>query len=54
MLSAKISALANGALAHAFELDNLTRPGAGVHLVRAPHRCWPWAIAQTHGSSAVT
>ncbi|MBV9860493.1 MAG: MmgE/PrpD family protein [Alphaproteobacteria bacterium] len=25
------AALANGALAHAFELDSLTRPGAGVH-----------------------
>ena len=25
------AALANGALAHAFESDNLTRPGAGVH-----------------------
>src|SRR5215468_1304630 len=25
------AALANGALAHAFELDNLTKPGCGVH-----------------------
>ena len=25
------AALANGALAHAFELDNLTKPGSGVH-----------------------
>src|SRR6202035_4449617 len=25
------TALANGALAHAFELDSLTRPGAGAH-----------------------
>jgi len=30
-LSAPAAALANGALAHAFELDSLTRPGAGVH-----------------------
>jgi 2-methylcitrate dehydratase PrpD len=28
---APAAALANGALAHAFESDNLTRPGAGVH-----------------------
>jgi 2-methylcitrate dehydratase PrpD len=30
-VTAPAAALANGALAHAFELDNLTRPGAGVH-----------------------
>jgi 2-methylcitrate dehydratase PrpD len=30
-VSAPAAALANGALAHAFELDSLTRPGAGVH-----------------------
>jgi len=30
-LQAPAAALANGALAHAFELDSLTRPGAGVH-----------------------
>src|SRR5262252_2135028 len=28
---APAAALANGALAHAFELDSLTRPGAGAH-----------------------
>jgi 2-methylcitrate dehydratase PrpD len=30
-VQAGAAALANGALAHSFELDNLTRPGAGVH-----------------------
>ncbi len=30
-LHAPAAALANGALAHAFESDNLTKPGAGVH-----------------------
>lgn len=30
-LQASAAALANGAFAHAFESDNLTRPGAGVH-----------------------
>ena len=30
-VQAPSAALANGALAHAFELDSLTRPGAGVH-----------------------
>ncbi len=30
-VEAPSAALANGALAHAFELDSLTRPGAGVH-----------------------
>ena len=31
MVQAPAAALANGALAHAFELDSLTRPGAGAH-----------------------
>src|SRR5438128_7452140 len=30
-VQAPAAALANGALAHAFELDALTRPGAGAH-----------------------
>jgi|SRR5271165_382052 len=30
-VQASAAALANGALAHAFELDSLTRPGAGAH-----------------------
>src|SRR5215813_10923688 len=30
-VQANAAALANGALAHAFELDSLTRPGAGTH-----------------------
>ncbi len=30
-VTAPAAALANGGLAHAFELDSLTRPGAGVH-----------------------
>ena len=30
-VQAPAAALANGALAHAFELDSLTRPGAGAH-----------------------
>jgi 2-methylcitrate dehydratase PrpD len=30
-VQATAAAFANGALAHAFELDNLTRPGSGVH-----------------------
>jgi 2-methylcitrate dehydratase PrpD len=30
-VQAPVAALANGALAHAFELDSLTRPGAGAH-----------------------
>ena len=30
-MQAPAAALANGALAHAFELDSLTRPGAGAH-----------------------
>lgn len=43
-------ALANGTLAHAFESDNLTRPGDGVH----PHATLlplGLAIAQEHGNS---
>lgn len=31
MVQAPSAALANGTLAHAFESDNLTKPGAGVH-----------------------
>ena len=31
LVQAQAAAFANGALAHAFELDNLTKPGAGVH-----------------------
>jgi 2-methylcitrate dehydratase PrpD len=31
LVQAPAAAFANGALAHAFELDNLTSPGAGVH-----------------------
>jgi 2-methylcitrate dehydratase PrpD len=31
VVQAPSAALANGALAHAFELDSLTRPGAGAH-----------------------
>jgi 2-methylcitrate dehydratase PrpD len=31
LVQAPAAALANGALAHAFELDSLTRPGAGAH-----------------------
>ncbi|MSP00008.1 MAG: MmgE/PrpD family protein [Acetobacteraceae bacterium] len=31
LLQAPAAALANGTLAHAFESDNLTKPGAGVH-----------------------
>jgi 2-methylcitrate dehydratase PrpD len=44
------AALANGALAHAFESDNLTRPGAGVHpgATLLPPAL---AIAQERGSS---
>jgi len=49
-LQAPAAALANGALAHAFELDNLTRPGAGVHpgATLLPPAL---AIAQEQGSS---
>jgi 2-methylcitrate dehydratase PrpD len=44
------AALANGALAHAFELDNLTKPGAGVHpgATLLPPAL---AAAQQHGGS---
>jgi 2-methylcitrate dehydratase PrpD len=31
LVQAPSAALANGALAHAFEMDNLTKPGAGCH-----------------------
>ena len=31
LVQAPAAAFANGALAHAYELDNLTSPGAGVH-----------------------
>jgi len=50
LVQANAAALANGALAHAFELDSLTRPGAGAHpgaTVLPP----ALAIAQEHGSS---
>jgi 2-methylcitrate dehydratase PrpD len=49
-VQANAAALANGALAHAFELDALTRPGAGAHpgaTVLPP----ALAVAQGHGSS---
>jgi len=44
------AALANGALAHAFELDNLTKPGSGVHpgATLVPPAL---AVAQQHGMS---
>jgi 2-methylcitrate dehydratase PrpD len=44
------AALANGALAHAFELDNLTKPGSGVHpgATLVPPAL---AVAQEHGMS---
>jgi 2-methylcitrate dehydratase PrpD len=48
-VQANAAALANGALAHAFELDALTRPGAGAHpgaTVLPP----ALAVAQEHGS----
>ncbi len=49
-VQAPSAALANGALAHAFELDSLTRPGAGVHpgATLLPPAL---AVAQEHGSS---
>jgi 2-methylcitrate dehydratase PrpD len=49
-VQAPAAALANGAFAHAFESDNLTRPGAGVHpgATLLPPAL---AIAQEHGSS---
>src|SRR5712672_3248435 len=49
-VQAPAAALANGALAHAFELDSLTRPGAGAHpgaTVLPP----ALAISQEQGSS---
>ncbi len=50
LLRAPAAALANGTLAHAFESDNLTRPGVGVHpggtLLPAS-----LAVAQDRGSS---
>jgi 2-methylcitrate dehydratase PrpD len=47
---APAAALANGALAHAFESDNLTKPGAGVHpgATLLPPGL---AVAQERGSS---
>jgi 2-methylcitrate dehydratase PrpD len=48
-VQAPAAALANGALAHAFELDSLTRPGAGAHpgaTVLPP----ALAVAQQEGS----
>src|SRR5215472_2478736 len=48
-VQANAAALANGALAHAFELDALTRPGAGAHpgaTVLPP----ALAVAQEHGA----
>ena len=50
LVQANAAALANGALAHAFELDSLTRPAAGAHpgaTVLPP----ALAIAQEQGSS---
>ena len=50
-MQAPAAALANGALAHAFELDSLTRPGAGAHpgaTVLPP----ALAVAQQVGASA--
>ena len=49
-LHAPAAALANGTLAHAFESDNLTKPGAGVHpgATLLPPAL---AIAQERGSS---
>src|SRR5438105_14301768 len=50
-VQAPAAALANGALAHAFELDSLTRPGAGAHpgaTVLPP----ALAVAQQAGSKA--
>jgi len=49
-VQAPAAALANGALAHAFELDSLTRPGAGAHpgaTVLPP----ALAVAQERGAS---
>jgi 2-methylcitrate dehydratase PrpD len=49
-LQAPAAALANGTLAHAFESDNLTKPGAGVHpgATLLPPGL---AVAQERGSS---
>ncbi len=49
-VQAPAAALANGTLAHAFESDNLTRPGAGVHpgATLVPSAL---AVAQERGSS---
>ena len=49
-LHAPAAALANGTLAHAFESDNLTKPGAGVHpgATLLPPGL---AVAQERGSS---
>jgi len=49
-VQAPAAALANGAFAHAFESDNLTRPGAGVHpggTLLPP----ALAVAQEHASN---
>ena len=51
-VQANAAALANGALAHAFELDSLTRPGAGAHpgaTVLPPHSRWRRNAAPTAG-----
>src|SRR5204863_3924131 len=49
-VQAPAAALANGALSHAFELDSLTRPGAGAH---PGATVWPpaLAVAQQAGAS---
>jgi len=47
-LHAPAAALANGALAHAFELDNLTRPDSGSH-PGATLFCPALAVAQERG-----
>ena len=52
-VQAPAAALANGALAHAFELDSLTRPGAGAHpgaTVLPP----ALAVAQQRGARAAS
>ncbi len=49
-VSAPMAALANGALAHAFELDSLTRPNAGVH-PGATLLSAALAIAHEHGGN---
>ena len=52
-LHAPAAALANGTLAHAFESDNLTKPGAGVHpgATLLPPAL---AMAQERGNSGAT